>query len=167
MTKKQIQKHEEEYIHIKKSSFLPLLGTILFSLLAYLNLKLINWETIKYTFTCEECSDLVVSDLINIYPILGEYVLISLIAISITAIIKGGYNKLKSFEEEGLIFGLIFGLIGGLISGLILGLIGVLILGLIFGLIGGLIIGLIIGLIFGLIGGLISGLIIGLRVEFN
>lgn len=89
--------------------------------------------------------------------------LISFVFISLTAWIKNGFNKLKRYEECGLIFRLIFGFTNGLFGGLIIGLglggIVSIIMGLVGGLIGGLIIGLIAVLILGLFGGLIFGLI--------
>jgi len=187
---KQLNNHTKSYIHIPKLSLLPLLGIIIFGFLSYINLKLIDWELIKVVFSSEETIknySFQLINLINIYPLIGEYILISLTIISLVALFKGGYNKLKSYEEEGLIpglfgglifglifeliFGLIFGLIAGLITGLIPGLIPGLIFGLIIGLIGGLIFGLIPGLIpgliFGLIIGLFSGLFSGLIEEFK
>jgi len=140
-----IKQHKDNYIHIPKVNLLPLLGIIIFGLLAYGNFFLIDSEVLHGVFKIceEECVyNLTNFDLINIYPIVGEYTLISLILISLVALIKGGYKNLKSFNERGLIFGLIVGLVAGLIYGLIVGLI--------FGLIYGLIFGLIYGLIFDL-----------------
>jgi len=156
MTQKNIKQHEEAYWHIPKIAILPILGFILFTLLAIGNYQLINKEVVSTAFNCsEESCNLISKDLINLYPILGEYLLISLAIISLIASFKRGYKNLKSYGEEGLISGLISGLIVVLISGLISGLI----VGLISGLISGLIVGLIVGLILGLISGLISGLI--------
>ena len=139
-----ITQHEEAYWHIPKIAILPILGFILFTLLAIGNFQLIDKEVISTAFNCSEDCNLIPSDLINLYPILGEYLLISLAIISLVASFKRGYKNLKSYEDEGLIVGLIFGLIFGLIVDLIVGLI--------FGLIFGLIVGLICSLIFGLIG---------------
>ena len=156
MTQKNIKQHEEAYWHIPKIAILPILGFILFTLLAIGNYQLIDKEVVSTAFNCsEESCNLISKDLINLYPILGEYLLISLAIISLIASFKRGYKNLKSYGEEGLISGLISGLIVVLISGLISGLI----VGLISGLISGLIVGLIVGLILGLISGLISGLI--------
>jgi len=164
MKTKTIKQHEDKYWHIPKLSLLPLLGLIVFSLLAVANFNLINHDVLVQVFLSDFCSadlpcSLTSSDLINIYPIIGEYILISLALISLFAFLKGGYKNLKSYKEGGLILGLIAGLIWGLIGGLIAGLITGLIWGLIFGLIAGLIVGLIVGLIAGLILGLICGLI--------
>jgi len=145
-----IQKHESEYWHIPKFLILPLLLIIILGILAYANLQLIDGAVVKETFkSCEgKCEyNLNTHDLINIYPIIGEYILIVLIIISSVALIKGGYNNLKSYNEKGLIGGLICGLICGLIFGLIYGLI--------------------LGLIYGLISGLIGGLICGVSGEFD
>jgi len=161
MKTQMIQQHEEEYTHIHKGSILAIAGAVLFAILAYLNLYFIDWDVINLVFSCKEseCSSLVAHNLINIYPLVGEYVLISLLVISLAAISKGGYSRLKSFDEEGLIMGLI----SGLITGLIVSLIWSLIVSLIWSLIVSLIAGLIMGLIFGLIAGLIAGL----KEEFN
>lgn len=96
---------------------------------------------VKATFT----------QLIILYPLIGEYILIGLSIVCLIALCKGGFSKLKSYNEEALIGGLILGLIVGLILGLILGLIG----------------GLVAGLILGLILGLVAGLIWGLSEEFK
>jgi len=145
-TNEQIKVHEDEYYHIPRLALLPVLGFIVFSLLSIGNYQLINKEVIKVAFTCvDECNVLKLNDLMNLYPIIAEYILISLAIISLVAVFKGGFNNLKPYDKKGLIEGLILGLIiGGLIGGLIIGLI-------IEGLILGLIIGLIIGLIMGLI----------------
>jgi hypothetical protein len=159
-----IKKHEDNYYHIPKISLLPLLGLILFTLLAIGNYQLIDKNILTEAFSNETClqgkpCNLTPPDLIILYPTIGEYILISLAFISLIAIFKKGYKNIKKYEENGLIVGLI----GGLIVGLIVGLIG----GLIFGLISGLIVGLIVGLIGGLIVGLIGGLIFGLTNEFE
>jgi len=153
MKKQMIQQHEEEYTHIHKGSILAIAGAVLFAILAYLNLYFIDWDVINLVFSCKEseCSSLVANDLINIYPLIGEYVLISLLIISLAAIFKGGYSKLKSFHKRGLIAGLIVSLISGLIWSLIWSLI----------------VSLIWSLISGLIAGLIAGLTMGLKEEFN
>jgi len=163
-----IKQHEDKYWHIPKLALLPLLGFIVFTLLAYGNYLLIDKQVIATAFNCEKDNcNLTAHNLINIYPIIAEYLLISLAIISLVAVFKKGYKNLKSYNKEGLIGGLIVGLIGGLIAGLIFGLIVGLIGGLIAGLIVGLIAGLIFGLIFGLIAGLIAGLIGGLSEEFT
>ena len=135
--------------------------TIFLGFLSYFNFKLILnfWENYNLGYVFAKESELInyspkFADLIVLYPLVEEFILISLIIICFVSIFK----KLKDYNEMGLISGLIFGLIFGLINGLIIGLIN--------GLIDGLIIGLIFGLIIGLIFGLISGLIFGLNREF-
>ena len=152
---KTIIEHELEYWHIPKFSLWSIIGLIISGILAYLNLSLINLEFVGHTSYCEKfigyaygCENnyiLEPSSLINIYPILGEYILISLMLISLVAIFKKGYKNLNSFEEGGVIVGLILGLIVGLTLGLTLGLMGP------KGMIGGVILGLIVGLIVGII----------------
>ena len=162
-TKKQLNKkiqqlelklHEKKYIHIPMPSWKGFSKLCLILFTAFLSivnfiliLRIWNDYNLGYVFVDE--SELInyaprFADLIVLYPLLGEFILISLTIILFVSLFK----ELKSYDEEGLIGGLIFGLIGGLIGGLIFGLIG--------GLIGGLIIGLIFGLIIGLIGGLIG-----------
>ena len=146
----ELEIHKSKYIHIPKPCFLPILGMIIFGLLSWGNLYLSDWGLIKLIlFENAEEEVFQFSQLINVYPIIGEYILISLFFISLVALFKGGYKNLNEYNEEGLIGGLIGGLIFGLIFGLICGLIGGLICGLICGLIGGLICGLICGLIWG------------------
>ncbi len=54
--------------------------------------------------------------LIIIYPIIGEYLIISLTAITIVAMLKDGYDKFKKYDEGNLFGGLIVGLIVGLMG---------------------------------------------------
>jgi len=119
--KKTTQQHEEQYWHIPKFNILQILGLIIFSLLAIGNLQLIDKEVLHEVFSQDTCKkdlpcNLVPHDLINLYPIIFEYILISLSLISLVALFKGGYSKLKRYDENGLIVGLIVGLIGGLIQ---------------------------------------------------
>ncbi len=119
---KTIKQHEEEYWHIPKIAILPIIGFVIFSFLAIGNFQLIDKNIINEVFKqCEgECVyNLATKDLINIYPIIGEYILISLGIISLVASFKKGYKNLNDIDEGGLIGGLISGLIVGLISGLI------------------------------------------------
>jgi len=90
------------------------------------------------------------SQLIILYPLIVEGLLIGLCFICLTALLKGGFNKLKSYNEKGLISALIYGIIVGLIFGMIYGIN--------FGIIVGLIFGMIYGIIFGIIGGIIIGI---------
>jgi len=148
MKPKTMKKHEEQYIHIKKPTwkefgkFTSILLTTFLSIVNFFLIKTIYIkENLGYIFANKE--ELInyspkFFDLMILYPILAEYILISLTIILIVSCFK----KLNKYDEEGLIFGLIGGLIGGLIAGLIAGLTGGLIVGLIVGLIGGLIVGL-------------------------
>lgn len=160
---KKIDKHTNSYIHISFSW--KSIGTfclmLLLGLLSWLNFLLIvrvgyvfkAWELLKET----DLSKIYHSfyQLIIIYPMVGEYILISLTVICLVALIKGGFDKLKSYSCGGLIkfliVGFIFGLITPLICVLVLGwftrMVVVIIAGLIVGLIGGLIFATIAGLI--------------------
>ena len=83
-----------------------------------------------------------------------ESLLLSLTAVCLTAFFKGGFSKLKRYDdEEGLIFGLVLGFVVGLIVGSIIGLAIEFMSG------------LIVGFISGLVGGLVGGLIVGLTGE--
>ena len=123
---KTIEQHELKYWHIPKFNILPLIGIFIFTILAIWNYQLIDKNVINElskscSYDCEY--NLNTHDLINIYPIIGEYILISLIIISFVAQTKGGYRKLKRCNKEGLIWNLIYGLIFGLLVYLIAGLI--------------------------------------------
>ena len=136
-----------------------------FALLGSIGLAVTNVFLILCTWKLLKLGSLATKDIIGVhqliifYPLIAQYVLVGLVFICLTALIKGGFNKVKRYDEGGLIFGLIIGLIFGLIARLIAGLI--------YWLIFGLIIGLIYWLIYGLIFGLIAGLIAGLQEEFN
>lgn len=162
----ELKLHTKKYIHLPKPS-LKGLGkfnlAIIFTLLSYFNLKLILkiWEDYNLGYVFAPESELVnytpkFADLIVSYPLIGEYIFISLTIIFTVSMFK----ELKGYDERGLIYGLIRGLISGIIIGLIFGLILGTIFGLIFGLISGIIFGLISGIIIGLIFGTICGLII-------
>ena len=156
---KTLNKHEQKYYHIPKCKF-KLLGLFLLVLTFT-----IFWVYLSITkFGLFEVFGLepeqITRDNLQVIPdLIFNYLLISFTFICLVALIKGGFNKLKSFDDEGLIYWLIFGLIFGLILGLIFGLIGGLIFGLIYWLIW--------GLIYWLIAGLIVGLIVGLMESFD
>ena len=170
--KREIKKHESEYYHIPKLKgnpwFIPL--TFIFGLLSYFNFKLILniWAYLDLGYVFASREEMLnyspkLIDLVICYPLLFEYIFISLTIISLVRIFKKLIYKKDSGLLDGLIIGLILGLIIGLILGLIIGLLG----GFIAGFIVGLIMGLIMGLILGLIMGLILGLILGLGTEFT
>ena len=164
---KTLKQHEQKYYHIPKVKF-KLLG--LFLLVLTITIFWVYLSITKFglfeVFGLEP--EQITRDNLQVIPdLIFNYLLISFTFICLVALIKGGFDKLKSFDDEGLIVGLIAGLIGGLIGGLIVGLIYWLIWGLIYWLIAGLIVGLIVGLIFGLILGLIAGLILGLMESFD
>jgi hypothetical protein len=158
-----ISQHTRSYIHIPFSwsgigRFFALLGSIGLVIANFLLLISVGytykvWELLGSSEPQEAYHSF--SQLIILYPLIGQYLLIGLAFVCLIALIKGGFKK---YEEGGLIAGLIFGLTAGLIVGMTTGLIFCMI----FGLTAGLIAGMINGLIVGLSGGLIIGLIIGL-----
>ena len=171
MKTKTINQHEEKYWHIPKFK-IGLIALFLLMLIidfGYSFIFISEWKShnIGFVFNCEaeECNSIGLFELGFIPQLFFAYILISLTFVILIAGIKGGFNKLKKYSEEGLISGLISGLILGLTMGLTMGLISGLILGLILGLIWGLIVGLISGLILGLTMGLTMGLILGLILE--
>ena len=141
-----LEQHRKKYIHIPFSWVF--LGRLIL-LLGSISLSILNFMLIISTWKLLGLGNLETeyitgyNQLLIIYPIISEYILISLSFICLFALVKGGFKKLKNYKEDGLI--------GALIGALIVGLIG--------GLSGGLIVGLIVGSIVGLIGGLIVGLI--------
>ena len=150
-----LEKHTRRYIHIPFSwktigLFFVLLGSIGLAIANFFLIVSIGhtykiWELLNSSISEETYSSF--SQLIILSPLVGEYFLIGFVTICLAALIKGGFDKLKSFDEEGLIFVLIFGLIAWLVGGLIFVLIG--------------------GLITWLISGLIFVLIFGLSKEFE
>ena len=153
---KTLKQHEQKYYHIPKVKF-KLLGLFLLVLTitifwVYLSITKFGLFEI-FSLGIEQVT---INNLQVIPDLIFNYLLISFTFICLVALIKGGFDKLKSFDDEGLIYWLIFGLIFGLILGLIFGLIGGLIVGLIYWLIWGLIFWLILGLILGLIVGIIG-----------
>jgi len=93
---KKIKKHEEKYYHIPKMNVFSLIGILVFGLLSYFNFELLNWDLFNLS-------------VIEFYPFVFEYLFLSGFFISIIALIKGGFNQLKSIKEVGLIEGLISG----------------------------------------------------------
>ena len=120
-----IKKHEKKYIHI---SFSWKGIARFFALIGSLGLAIANFMLIISTWKLLNLGDLTKENitgfhqLLIIYPIIGEYILIGLTVICLTALIKGGFDKLKGYDGEGLIFGLTVGLIGTLLFGLTGGL---------------------------------------------
>ena len=99
--------------------FLIFLGSIG---LAILNFMLLTsmWKTLEIgKLLAEETPIATFNQLTIIYPLIANYITISLIFICLTASIKGGFDKIKSYKDKGLIFWLIIWLIIGLIIGLI------------------------------------------------
>jgi Flp pilus assembly pilin Flp len=152
-----IDNHSSEYIHIPKpngiwcAKFFGFLFTIFLAVMNFLLIKLI-WVQFNLGYVSAGEEELVnytpkAIDLIVLYPLIAEYILIGLSICLFVSLFK----EIKSFEEDGLIASLIAGLIYGLIASLIAGLI----------------VSLIYGLIVGLIASLIVGLIVGLGEEFN
>jgi len=140
-----INKPTKSYIHIPFSwagigRFFALLGSIGLAIANFFLILSVGytykvWELLGSSKGDNAYSSF--SQLIILYPLIGEYLLIGLAFICLTALIKGGFNKIKRYGEGGLIVWLIAGLIVGMIFGMIFGLIFGLIVGLIFGLIGG------------------------------
>lgn len=160
----QVKTHEGRYLHVPRPAWKPLLGSIIGLLLcggyAFILIAVWNALEVSRAFAAEPAGLL---QQLGIVPcLLFAWLLAAGTIVSVAALCKGGYDRLKPYERRGLIWGLIAGLIQGLIFLLILGILGGLI-----AMLGGAILGgvLIVWLIVGLIGGLIGGLIIGLDKE--
>ena len=137
-TKKQLNKkieqleiklHTKKYIHIPMPSWKGL-GKICLTLftafLSIVNFMLILriWKDYDLGYVFTNKSEMInyapkFADLIVLYPLLAQFILIGLTVILIVSLFK----ELKGYDEGGLIIGLIIGLISGLIIGLIFGLI--------------------------------------------
>ena len=117
-----IKDHIYHYIHIPFSwagigRFFTLLGSIGLAILNFMLILSVGnekkvWEILSTSEPNEAYHSF--SQLIILYPIIGQYLLIGLSFICLVALIKKGFNNLKSYDEDGLIYGLIFGLIVGL-----------------------------------------------------
>ena len=120
-----LEEHTDYYIHIPKPNLLCLLGLIVTGLLAYGNLMLIITASKIFNVDFFATSQ-PVQNLVFMPNFILEYAFISLAIISLVALFRGGYDRLKwvNLERGSLISGLIIGLIIGLIFGLIFGLIG-------------------------------------------
>ena len=112
------------------------LSIVNWNLIITIGNKLRVWETLS-SFDSKNAYQSF-EQLIILYPIIGEYILISLTVIFLVAMIKGGLDKLKRHGDYGLIDWLIVGLFFWLIVGIFFGLIVGQIVGLFFGLIFGL-----------------------------
>jgi len=140
MKNKTIKEPEDINLHIRKRSAKYFLLSILM-----LGLNILNFLFLKYLWTFLELGNLKREisyqpiDLLIIYPIIQQYILLSLLIICIFSI----FNKLKNYKEEELIYGIIVGLLVGFLYGLLVGFLYGLILGLIYGIIAGLIYGII------------------------
>jgi hypothetical protein len=156
---KQIKKHTEEYIHIRKPDLKKignsLLGLILLTL-SYLNLKLIiyKWKELglDVLFNCEEnCSQF--ANLIQLEICFNLIIEAGLILFGIIFLFNL-LNKINLDEFINLmVFGIFWGLCIGLVMGLSIGLFVGLTVGLVWGLFVGTIVGLTIGLVWVLDGG--------------
>ena len=160
MAKKEVDEkieiHRKHHIHIPFSwvgRFFAFVGS---AVLAFANFLLIMacWDFLQLG-SLSKIDYKGLHQLLIVYPIIGEYLLIGLAAICFVAMVKGGFNKLKSFDEEGLMVDLVAGLGAGLVLGSVIGLVA------------GLLFGLAVGLVSGLVGGLWFGLVSGLGDEFK
>ena len=162
----ELQLHTRKYIHIPRPSWKGIGKfslTLFMAFLSVVNFLLILkiWDKFDLGYVFANEVDLIYYtpkfiDLIVLYPLVGEFILIGLTTILLASLFK----ELKSYKEWGLISLLVYGLILGSAVGLAAGSIS----GLFYGLAGGSIPWLIYGLVGGSTGGLIIGLIIGLIV---
>ena len=113
---KTLKQHEQKYYHIPKCKF-KLLG--LFLLVLTITIFWVYLSITKFglfeVFGLEP-EQVTINNLQVIPNIFFNYILISFTFICLVALIKGGFDKLKSFDDEGLIVGLMIGLIFGIIG---------------------------------------------------
>ena len=130
-TDKRIIQHTKGYIHIKwiwLARLLFLLGSVALAVANFFLIISVGhtskvWELIKPSAT--EGAYRSYSQLIILYPMVGEYLLIVLCVICLGALIKGGFHNLGwDFDDEGLIHALGLGLIFGAVIALMFVLIG-------------------------------------------
>ena len=123
MKTKTLKNHEEQYWHIPKFKIglIVLLILTLLMTFGYSFIFVNEWNShdINLVFSCEneECKNISINSLGFIPHLFFAYLLINLNFIILFSIIKGGFNKLKNYNNRGLILGLIWGLIWGLICG--------------------------------------------------
>jgi len=141
--KRGVERHEQQYWHVPKANLWPLVGLMVFVFLAYANFLGVVWLWNELGLGALQKEDLTDLHQLTIIPsLLLEYFLVCGVIVSLVALVKGGYGKLKSFEEEGLLYGLLAGLLYGLLAGLLYGLLAGLLLSLQVGLLVGLLVGL-------------------------
>ena len=128
-----IKEHEKKYIHIPFSwgfisRLFAFLGSVVLVMCNFF-LLISVWTTYNISVFFGTNEEIIANkalisfkQLVILYPVFGEYILIGLSMICLVALIKGGFDKLKRYDEDGLIIGLIFGLIVGLTGSLIGGL---------------------------------------------
>ena len=158
-----ITNHTKNYIHIPFSwkrigMFFALLGSTGLAIFNFFLIISIGNNYNVWELLWAEYPSIVHHSLLQLtilYPLIGGYISIGLVYLCIVALIKGGFDKIKSHKDFGVILGLLFGLvlmlsgsfILGLLASLIFLLFGDMVLGLILGSIGGMCIGLLFGLV--------------------
>ena len=159
--KEEVKKHEQEYWHIRKINLFPLLLMLLFIGLAIANMFVVRYEWNRLELGDLSCSEnncnYKSAQLMIIYPLIFECLFIVLSAISLVALIKGGYKNLNKVNEEGIIAGIRLGIILEIIVGIMVGITA--------GIHGGTILGILMGTITGIIGGTLLGIFIGIIME--
>jgi len=113
---KSVELHESEYWHFRKLALFPLFGVFVFGFLFWLNLSFLDWSWFY------GLGDFDFFSLSRFYPFFMSYFFVSGFVVSLIGFFKGGYSKLKSFNESGLVWCLVWCLVWGLGSGLIAGL---------------------------------------------
>ena len=122
--KRSVELHEERYWHVPRFGLLPLVGLLACGFLAWANfLGIVElWGLLGLGGL--GVSDLVSFSQLAIIPsFFAGWFLVAGFFVSLAALVKGGYGKLKSVSKDGLLFGLLVGLLGGLVGGLVGGLI--------------------------------------------
>lgn len=127
-----IGNHTKSYIHISYKTiclFFTFLGSVALTVWNFIAVFIPNWN-ILHIAELFETSEEINTALTGVYQfgiipqILFQCCLLGLCFVCLVALIKGGFEKLKKWDDpNGLIAGMIGGMIGGMIVGMIVGII--------------------------------------------
>lgn len=158
-------KEEVEQLKNEKRTIPTTINGVILSVI-FFGISIGNFFLIVYSWGFLEINDLFqksqayVGKLLIIFPIIGEYIFISLFVVCVLSIFKGGFKNIKSIEED---YSLLNNLLGHLAHGLSLGIVFCFVFGIFGGILGHLLVGILVGLITGLILGLSFCLIHGIK----
>ena len=160
MSKNKLKQHEELNLHIPKRSFYSFILFIIGLTLTigmfyviidswnFLGLESLGIET-EY-----QLHDLMIIPLFIIQSILISFTVYSFVSI---------FKKLKTYEEEGLIYYITWIILAGIFFGILAGIL----VGILAGIILGILVGTILGILSGTIWGILAGILAGISEEIK